>query len=217
MDVILDERNKNGLFLHLQDFIERTNITKELLNILVSISAFRFTGKKKKQLLWEANFLQKKNVANVPEVKSMFDEATINFKLPELIDYPLDDLYDELETLDFTLGNPFDLVNDDPYEYLLAKDLAANLNKIVTVLIYFIDYKVVTTVRNDRMSFGTFLDVNLDWIDTVHFPESLRNYPLKGRGFYKVTGKVVSDFGVYNIEVHKMYKAGYKERKYANL
>ena len=75
----------------------------------------------------------------------------------------------------------------------------------------------MTTVRNERISFGTFPDVNLDWIDTVHFPESLRNYPLKGRGFYKLTGKVVSDFGVYNIEVHKMYKAGYKERKYANL
>ncbi|MGF2412278.1 DNA polymerase III subunit alpha [Ferruginibacter sp.] len=217
VDVILNERNKNGLFLHLQDFIERTNITKEQLNMLVSIGAFRFTGKKKKQLLWEANFLQKKNVSHVPAAKSMFEGAPINFKLPELVDYPLDDLYDELETLDFTLGNPFDLVNDDPYKYLLAKDLAANLNKIVTVLIYFIDYKVVTTVRNDRMSFGTFLDVNLDWIDTVHFPESLRNYPLKGRGFYKVTGKVVSDFGVYNIEVHKMYKAGYKERKYADL
>ena len=217
MEVILEERNKNGLFLHLQNFIERTNITKELLNMLICIGAFRFTGKKKKQLLWEANFLQKKNGSHVPAAKSMFDEAPINFKLPELVDYPLDDLYDELETLDFTLSNPFDLVNDDPYKYLLAKDLAANLNKIVTVLIYFIDYKVVTTVRNDRMSFGTFLDVNLDWIDTVHFPESLRNYPLKGSGFYKVTGKVVSDFGVYNIEVHKMYKAGYKERKYANL
>jgi len=217
VEVILDERNKNGLFLHLQDFIERTNITREQLNMLVSIGAFRFTGKKKKQLLWEANFLQKKNVSHVPAAQSMFKEAPVNFKLPEFIDYPLDDLYDEMETLDFITGNPFDLVNDDPHKYLLAKDLAANLNKIVTVLIYFIDYKVVTTVRNERMSFGTFLDVNLDWIDTVHFPESLRNYPLKGRGFYKVTGKVVSDFGVYNIEVHKMYKAGYKERKYANL
>jgi DNA-directed DNA polymerase III PolC len=217
VDIILEERNKNGLFLHLQDFIERTNITKELLNILVSIGAFRFTGKKKKQLLWEANFLQKKNGSHVMAANSMFEEAPINFKLPELVDYPLDDLYDEMETLDFTLGNPFELVDDDPYKYLLAKDLPANLHKIVTVLIYFIDYKVVTTVRNDRMSFGTFLDVNLDWIDTVHFPESLRNYPLKGRGFYKVTGKVVSDFGVYNIEVHKMYKIGYKERKYANV
>ena len=217
VEVMLEERNSNGIFLHLQDFIERTNISRELLNILVSIGAFRFTGKKKKQLLWEANFLQKKNVVHAPAAKLMFEDAPLNFKLPELVDYPLDNLYDELELLDFTLGNPFDLVNDDPYKYLLGKDLAANLNKIVTVLIYFIDYKVVTTVRNERMSFGTFIDVNLDWIDTVHFPDSLRYYPLTGRGFYKVTGKVVSDFGVYNIEVHKMYKAGYKERKYADL
>ena len=217
VEIILEERNKNGQYLHLQDFIERTNITKEQLNILVSIGAFRFTGKKKKQLLWEANFLQKKNVAHVPAAKSMFEEAPINFKLPELIDYPLDDLYDELETLDFTLGNPFDLVNDDPYKYLLAKDLAANIGKIVTTLIYFIDYKVVPTKNNQTMSFGTFLDADLDWIDTVHFPDAFRNYPLRGRGFYNITGKVVSDFGVYSIEVQKLYKMGYKERKYANL
>ncbi len=214
---LLEERNKNGLFLHLQDFIERTNITKEQLNMLVSIGAFRFTGKKKKQLLWEANFLQKKNMTHVPAASSLFADAPFNFQLPAFVDDPLDDLYDELESLDFTLGNPFDLVNDDPHKYHLAKDLPANLNKIVTTLIYFIDYKVVTTIRQERMSFGTFLDVNLDWVDTVHFPESLKNYPIKGRGFYKVTGKVVSDFGVYNIEVHKLYKIGYKERKYANL
>ncbi|NNV57275.1 DNA polymerase III subunit alpha [Limnovirga soli] len=214
---LLEERNKNGLFLHLQDFIERTNITKEQLNMLVSIGAFRFTGKKKKQLLWEANFLQKKNMTHVPAASSLFADAPFKFQLPAFVDDPLDDLYDELESLDFTLGNPFDLVNDDPHKYHLAKDLPANLNKIVTTLIYFIDYKVVTTIRQERMSFGTFLDVNLDWVDTVHFPESLKNYPIKGRGFYKVTGKVVSDFGVYNIEVHKLYKIGYKERKYANL
>ena len=78
VDVILEERNKNGLF-HQQDFIERTNITKELLNILVSIGAFRFTRKKKKQLLWEANFLQKKNGSHVPAAKSMFEGAPYQF------------------------------------------------------------------------------------------------------------------------------------------
>ena len=216
-EIILEERNKNGLYLHLQDFIERTNISRELLNILVSIGAFRFTGKKKKTLLWEANFLQKKNVSHVPASMSMFQEPPINFTLPELVDYPLDNLFDELETLDFTLSNPFDMVNDDPYKYSLSKDMAPNLGKIITVLIYFIDYKVVTTIKNERMCFGTFLDVELDWVDTVHFPDSLRNYQLKGRGFYRVTGKVVSDFGVYNIEVHKMFKIGYKERKYVNI
>ncbi len=214
---IIDERNRSGAYLHLQDFIERTNITKEQLNMLVSIGAFRFTGKSKKQLLWEANFLQKKNTMHIPAVQSLFHEKPMNFTLPVLMDNRTDDLYDEMELLDFPLCNPFEMVKDDPHKYMLAKDLEHNFGKIIKALVYFIDYKVVTTVRNERMSFGTFLDVNLDWIDTVHFPDSLSRYPLRGRGFYLVTGMVVRDFGVYSLEVIKMVKVGYKERSYANL
>jgi DNA-directed DNA polymerase III PolC len=214
---MIEERNRCGSYQHLQDFIERTRITKEQLNILVSIAAFRFTGKCKKQLLWEANFLQAKNKTHVPASQSMFKEPPLNFTLPDLTDNPLDDCYDELEILDFPLRNPFELVNDDPYKYVLSKDLGNYLGKTVTVLIYFIDYKVVPTVNNQTMSFGTFIDANLDWVDTVHFPDAFRDYPLKGKGFYRVTGRVVEDFSVYSVEVHKMYKIGYKERKYANL
>ncbi|MEP7107271.1 MAG: DNA polymerase III subunit alpha, partial [Ferruginibacter sp.] len=214
---ILEKRNQSGAYLHLHDFIERTDITKEQLNILVSIGAFRFTGKSKKQLLWEANFLQKKNKTHIPSARSLFKEKAVNFALPVLTDNRIDDLYDEMELLDFPLCNPFEMVDDDPHKYLFSKDLARNLGASVKVLVYFIDYKVVPTVRNEAMSFGTFLDVNLDWVDTVHFPDSLRQYPLKGRGFYLITGKVVRDFGVYSLEVSKMIKVGYKERKYANL
>ena len=71
---IIAERVANGKFLHLQDFIERTNATPEHLNILISIGAFRFTGKSKKTLLWEANFLQKKNKTHVPAHISMFHD-----------------------------------------------------------------------------------------------------------------------------------------------
>src|SRR6478609_3015434 len=56
---MIHERNAGGPYLHLHDFIERTAVTLEQLNILISIGAFRFTGRNKKQLLWEANFLQK--------------------------------------------------------------------------------------------------------------------------------------------------------------
>lgn len=79
--------------------------------------------------------------------------------------------------------------------------------------------KIITERKRagSYLAFCTFLDVNLDWIDTVHFPDSLRYYGIKGRGFYKITGKVVSDFGVFSIEVNKMEKVGYKERKYADL
>ena len=42
-------------------------------------------------------------------------------------------------------------------------------------------------------------------------------YPINNSGFYRVTGKVVEDFAVPSIEVHTMYKVGYKHRSYENL
>ncbi|MES2429287.1 MAG: DNA polymerase III subunit alpha [Bacteroidota bacterium] len=214
---ILEERKTNGPYLHLQDFIERTNIGKEQLNILVSVGAFRFTNKSKKELLWEANFLQKKNQPQLHNAPALFGDAPLEFKMPVLIDNRLDDLYDEMEILGFTLSNPFDMVDEDPTKYVLSKDLAKHLRKSVTVLVYFIARKHVVTKNHDQMFFGTFVDCNLDWIDTVHFPDSAKRYPLQSSGFYKITGKVTEDFGVYSLEVSNMYKVGFKERKYANL
>jgi len=137
--------------------------------------------------------------------------------LPELADQPLDDLYDEMEILGFTLSNPFALVDDDPTKYVISKDLGKHAGKIINVLAYFIARKHVVTKNNDEMFFGTFIDCNLDWIDTVHFPDSAQRYPLHASGFYRVTGKVTEDFGVFSLEVHKMIQVGYKQRHYANL
>jgi DNA polymerase-3 subunit alpha len=67
------------------------------------------------------------------------------------------------------------------------------------------------------MYFGTFIDKDLNWIDSVHFPDVAKKYPINNSGFYRITGKVAEDFGVQSIEVHKMVKVGYKNRSYANL
>lgn len=214
---ILGERKAHGPFLHLQDFIERTNTGLEQLNTLISVGAFRFTGKSKKQLLWEANFLQKKNQPQLHSGQALFEEAPLEFKLPELADLPLDDLYDEMEILGFTLSNPFAMVDDNPEKYILSKDMGKHVGKTVTMLAYFIARKHVVTKHHDQMFFGTFVDCELNWIDTVHFPESAQKYPLHTGGFYRITGKVVEDFGVYSLEVHKMFVVGYKQRKYTNL
>ncbi len=147
----------------------------------------------------------------------LFEDKPLEFKMPALIDNPLDDLFDEMEILGFTMGNPFAMVDDDPMKYVLSKDLPNHNKKIVTVLVYFIARKHVTTKKDDQMFFGTFVDCNLDWIDTVHFPDSAKRFPLHNTGFYKITGKVTDDFGVHSVEVHQMHKVGYKERKYANL
>ena len=59
------------------------------------------------------------------------------------------------------------------------------------------------------MYFGTFLDAEGDWVDTVHFPESSHNYPFQGKGFYRITGKVVEEFGVISVEVFRQVKIGF--------
>lgn len=42
------------MFLDLDDFIERIAISLEQLSILIKINAFKFTGRNKRELLWEA-------------------------------------------------------------------------------------------------------------------------------------------------------------------
>jgi DNA polymerase III alpha subunit len=217
LEKMLDDRKTNGIYLHLQDFIERINPGLEQLNTLISIGAFRFTGKSKKTLLWEANFLQKKHLPVAEGVQNLFDEPPLEFELPVLNDHRVDDLYDEMEILGFTLSNPFELADADSSKFVPAKDIGLHNGKQVTVLAYFIARKHVTTKNHDQMFFGTFVDSNLDWIDTVHFPDTAKNYPLHQSGFYQITGKVVDDFGVHSLEVRKMIRVGYKPRNYADL
>jgi DNA polymerase-3 subunit alpha len=217
VEKILEERAKCGPYLHLQDFIERTSITLEPLETFIHIDALRFTGKDKKTLLWEAGFLQKKNDKHVPAAKSLFADKPREFQLPVFEKNPVDDMYDEQEILGFPLRNPFEMADDDPGKYCYAADIEKHLGKACTVLVYFIADKIVPTKKNTVMAFGTFIDAKLDWLDTVHFPESLRYYPMQGRGFYRITGKVVAEFGVYSLEVSHLVKVGYKQRSFANL
>ena len=216
LQCILEERQSNGTYLHLQDFIERIDLGIKQLELLISVGAFRFTGKTKKQLLWEANsLLKKKQQATV--AAAMFDEPPLSFTLPDLDDHPLDDIYDQIEILGFPLCNPFGLADDDPAKYVAAKELKNHAGKYVTVLIYFIAHKQVPTKTGEEMYFGTFLDSNLDWVDTVHFPESAKKYPIEKSGFFKATGKVTVDFGVVSLEVTKMETVRYRARRYADL
>jgi DNA polymerase-3 subunit alpha len=209
---LIAERKKNGAYDSLQDLIERTGIGRESLNILIRIGALRFTGKHKKALLWEANFLQGHQLQQAPVASRLFREPPLELVLPALPSYPLEELYDQVELLGFPLYNPFPMADEDPHQYIPAVMMANHLGQTITMMGYLITYKPVRTVKGDTMCFGTFIDIALNWIDTVHFPDSLQRYPLQGNGFYRLTGKVVEDFGVYNLEVHQMNKIGLKKK-----
>jgi DNA polymerase-3 subunit alpha len=211
---LIEERKKNGPYLHLQDLIERTETGKEFLNILIRIGALRFTGKTKKSLLWEANFLHSHIDHKVHLANPMFPEPPVSFQLPELPVYPLEDLYDQMELMDFPLHNPFPLVDDDPSNYVTASTMSDHKGCNIEMLGYLITSKPVRTVKGETMCFGTFIDSTLNWIDTVHFPDSLARFPLRGNGFYRLSGRVIEEFGVYNLEVHSMEKKGLKKSTY---
>ncbi len=142
----------------------------------------------------------------------LFDDDPVTFELPQLVQHPLDDALDELEILGFSLCNPFDLVDDDPGLYVPAARMQEYLGQTVTMLGYLITWKPVHTVKKEMMYFGTYIDAAGDWLDTVHFPDSAKRYPLQGRGFYRMTGRVVEEFGVFNLEVERMDKIGIKDR-----
>ena len=59
------------------------------------------------------------------------------------------------------------------------------------------------------MLFGTFTDTEGNMIDTVHFPDSAKKYPFKGKGLYKITGKITQEFNHYSLEVKQLEKINY--------
>jgi error-prone DNA polymerase len=208
---LLADRDRRGPYTSLVDFIERTAIGSEQLELLIRVGALRFTGRSKKQLLWEGDFLQKKMRTHSAACEPLFREPTLNLTLPLLPDHPLDNSFDDIELLGFPVDDPFTLVDDDPARYVPAKDIGNHVGKTITILGYHITHKPVRTVKDELMSFGTFLDAAKDWIDTVHFPNIHARYPPRA-GFYRITGKVNEEFGVPSIEVTHIEKVGLRQK-----
>ncbi|SNR37143.1 DNA polymerase III subunit alpha [Lutibacter flavus] len=202
---IVTERNKNGAFLDLDDFIDRVTISLEQISILIKVNAFKFTGRNKRELLWEA-YMKVNKVCLEEHIVTLFKSEKVTYKTPELISSTLEDAFDELQYIGFTLESPFKLLTQPINQQLFAADLLNYVGKIVTVYGYYVTAKKTVTSKGDLMYFGTFIDSKGDHIDTVHFPPSAKKYPLKGRGVYKLIGKVTAEFDCVSIEVNQLEK-----------
>ncbi len=205
------EREKNGNYKSLEDFILKTNIGIESLRTLIRINALRFTGQNKRQLLWEAHMLfDKQKTKQFASVITMFEVPVPDWEIPPLTVNKVSDVYDELELLEFPVTlSDFGLLKSDFRGESKAKELMSHLGKTIRMVGNYVTYKGVRTVRGDLMAFGTFLDEEGDFFDTTHFPVSLKNYPFTGGGVYLILGKVVQEFGFPSIEVEKMARMTY--------
>lgn len=205
---VVNEREAYGEYTSLDNFKSRTHISLEQLIILIRINALRFIGRDKRELLWEAHMLYNPNEKKRKDVSlSMFNEPVLKWKLPKLEQNNTEDAYDEMELLEFPVSlSEFDLLKTNSRGDCTANDLIHNIGKTVRIMGNFITQKSVKTANHSLMAFGTFLDHEGEFFDTVHFSNSLKTYPFKSYGVYLILGRVTEEFGVPTIEVQKMAK-----------
>jgi DNA-directed DNA polymerase III PolC len=197
---IIDERTENGHFSGLEDFMKRVNITAEQLRLLIRAGAFTFTGRTKKQLLWDIHTILGKSIKTEVK-KELFEVEKHEFKFPELYQHELDDAFDERELLGFCLRSPFDLLMEEPESKILATDFPQLTGQTISIIGYLVTTKPTSTKHHERMMFGTFIDPEGNFFDTTHFPKVYYDYPLRGKGSYLITGKIAEEFGFCSIDV----------------
>lgn len=200
------ERLRNGPYTSLSNFIARSSIGLEQLIILIRVGAFRFLEQSKKSLLWEAH-LQLSKLRKKTRGPQLFEVQAQKPVLPPLVDDIVEDYYDEIELIGFCVsGSLFDLARSNFKGDILAKQLLACVGQTLRLVGDFVAEKYVKTKRGELMKFGTFLDAEGAFFDTVHFPPSLAEFPLRGVGLYLIEGKVTEEFGCAAIEVIRCAK-----------
>lgn len=214
--LIQSERENNGLYKSLEDFINRIPIGIEGIQILIFIGAFRFTGKTKNQLLVIARLIL---VNFKPENRNLLliQEPVKEYELPKLERSEFEDAFDEIELLSFPVScSPFDLLQTKFRGDVMAKDLLSHHKKTVRMLAYLISRKHVPT-KMGAMYFGTWIDADGEFFDTAHFTDSLAKYPFLGGGCYLLLGNVEVDYHFPTITVTKMSKMPFiADPRYSN-
>lgn len=202
---IVEERNANGDYSSLEDFINRIPLGIEGLQLLIYIGAFRCTGKNKNELLVTARRVMM-NFKPEHRQPQLLPEPVREYKLPELKRSAFEDAFDEIELLGFPVSvTPFNLLKTSYRGDVMARDLVKHHKKQVKMLAYLVSRKHVPT-KMGAMYFGTWIDNNGEFFDTAHFTGSLKEYPFKGGGCYLLLGTVEVDYHFPTITISKMEK-----------
>ena len=206
IDALVEERHRGGYYRSLQDFLYRVPISLEQVSILIRMGAFNFTGKQKKELLWNAHFILSKSKKTTPD-RTLFQQEVKEFSIPDLYYHPLEDAYEEIELLGFPVTrSPFGLLKELELPKTVAADLPKLIGKNISIVGSLVHVKRTGTNKGQSMTFGVFIDFEGHWIDTVQFPSITAKYPFRGGGCYLITGKVVEEFGFISIETSTLYR-----------
>ena len=196
-------RRAEGDFTDLDNFVTRVRPGLEQTILLIRAGAFRFTGRKKAVLLWEAHMII--NKGRPENTRPLFAPPVKKFVLPDLEQNILNDAYDEIELLGFPVSLTwFDMLETSFRGEVTARDMIRFKGRKVRMVGHLVTIKHIKTVKKEWMNFACFIDSEGNYFDTVHFPQSLKNYSFKGSGTYLILGRVAEEFGYASLEVEKM-------------
>lgn len=207
MDTFLTERQTNGNFTSLANFIQRVEINLEALETLIFIGAFQFTGLQKNELLIQAKLLYHKKKPKTSW--QLLQEPMKSFAFPKLKRTAAEDAFDELEYLGFPVTlSPFDLLQTSFRGEITTKDFLYHNQENTRLVGYLIALKPIK-IKSGVMYFGTWIDSNGDYFDSVHFPHSLEQHPFQGSGCYLLLGTIQIEYEVPTLQILKMAKLPY--------
>ncbi|MDD4148546.1 MAG: DNA polymerase III subunit alpha [Bacteroidales bacterium] len=209
---IVYERNLNGSFKNFNDFINRCSVSEELLNTLIRIGALNFTGFSKTEIMWKSCMRKAKTKQSIYESqKRLFTANEPEYKLPTLKLSPTENAYDEIELLGFPVSiSFFDLLQTNYRGEVKFNDMLKHCGKTVRMLGVFVCLKYVRTSNGQIMNFMTWIDAEGNFYDSVHFPDSLKEYPFKGAGVYLMLGIIDVEFGYPLLRTQKLAKMPFK-------
>ncbi|MDX6745155.1 DNA polymerase III subunit alpha [Polaribacter sp. PL03] len=197
---LLTERQLNGNFTSLENFIDRVVISIEQLTILIRIDAFKFTNKTKKQLLWQAIF-KLKATKQKSKQKVLFQTEQVRFELPKLESHWLEKVYDEMELLGFTIKDYFKLVVEPYLPSVKAKEMIKYADKKVLIYGLLVNTRYNKTSQGKLMRLSTFIDREGNYFDAVHFTDVMHQYPINGMGIYGCYGKITNRYGFCSMNI----------------
>ena len=212
VDVFLAERESRGAFVSLEDFMARVPFSLEQLVLLIRGGAFDFTKKPKAELLWQAHLHKSEGKKEQPETLFQLESRHVAF--PDFKTSILSNAYDEIELYGFPVSITwFDMLETSFRGELMATQMLRFVGRRFRMLGKLVTIKYVRTCKGEPMALGTFVDATGEAFDTVHFPNVFKSWPFQGDGVYLLLGKVTEEFGQPSLEVEKMAKMPYKQKK----
>lgn len=206
------ERKARGPFASLEDFMARVPFSLEQLVLLIRGVAFGFTHRSKAELLWQAHLHKSQGKQEQPE--TLFVTESQRFVFPDFKTTALQNAYEELSLYGFPVSITwFDLLQTKFRGELMASQMTRFVGRSCRMLGKLVTRKMVRTCKGELMAMGTFMDATGEVFDTVHFPQTLKEWPFQGDGIYLLLGKITEEYGQATLEVQKMALMPYQSKK----